>query len=228
MGDQNQWLLLTSIELSREYISTKSLIPCSDHEGFHVSNTQSDSKLLDLTRSRSIAFYHQMAICPMGQKRGSSALANDQLQAYGIQNLRIIEAFLIPTMPMENLNAGVLMIVKTIAGRMTENATLEVLSQNYLSTAYLSCMKLGLGGLRRSRVLRLYLIQQTLDRFLTQAGQLWLVCRELLRPLEKVPGPSTSKKLKNQASNYCQMDFLAQLRVLDNRCSSTSYFLMKC
>ena len=131
-------------------------------------------------------------------------------------------------MPLTNLNAGVLMVTETAADWVTEKPTIEELSQNYLSTFDLSRVKLGLGVLRKSRMFRRYLLRQNLDILLKQAARFWLVCRVLLRPLEKVSNPSTSKKLKNQASNYRQMDFLAQLRVLDNRCSSTSYFLMKC
>ena len=47
------------------------------------------------------------------QKRASSALAYDQLQVYRMQNLRVTKAFILPTMPLANLNAGVLIITES-------------------------------------------------------------------------------------------------------------------
>ena len=92
------------------------------------------------------------------QKRTSSALAYAQLSVYRMQNLRVTKVFTLLTMPLANLNAGVLIITETAADCATEKPTIEGLSQNHLSTYGLSRVKLGLGVLRKSRIFRRYLL----------------------------------------------------------------------
>ena len=51
-SDWNRWLLLTSINLSRQLMTTGPLTLYFDHRGCHGSDGHSDSKLLDATRHR--------------------------------------------------------------------------------------------------------------------------------------------------------------------------------
>ena len=125
----------------------------------------------------------------LAPKTDQSAAVDDQLWALRMQSLRIIDASIIPTMPLANLNAGVLMIVENSADLMLETPPLLGLSQNRSRTIYLSRVKLGLGVSRKSLMFHLYLIQQNLDKIPEQAGRLCLVCRGLLRPLEKASNP---------------------------------------
>ena len=83
-SDWNRWLLLTSINLSRQLMTTGPLTLYFDHKGYHGSDVQSDSKSLDSARPR-------------------------------MQNLCAIKAFIMPAVLLTNLNAGVLIIAKTVA-----------------------------------------------------------------------------------------------------------------
>ena len=51
-SDWNRWLLLTSINLSRQLMTTGPLTIYFDHKGYHGSDGQSGSKLLDAVRHR--------------------------------------------------------------------------------------------------------------------------------------------------------------------------------
>ena len=81
----------------------------------------------------------------LAPKTDQSSAVDDQLWALRMQSLRIIGASIIPTMPLANLNAGVLMIVEHSADLMLETPPLLGLSQNRSRTIYLSRVKLGLG-----------------------------------------------------------------------------------
>ena len=81
----------------------------------------------------------------MAPKTDQSATVDDQLWVLRMQNLRVIGASIMPTMPLANLNAGVLMIEENGADLMLETPSLYGLSQNRSSTIYLSRVKLGLG-----------------------------------------------------------------------------------
>ena len=51
-SDWNRWPLLTSINLSRQLMTTGLLTLYFDHKGYHDSDGQSDSKLRDATSHR--------------------------------------------------------------------------------------------------------------------------------------------------------------------------------
>jgi choline dehydrogenase len=81
----------------------------------------------------------------LAPKTDSSVSVDDQLWVLRMQSLRIIDASIMPTMPLANLNAGVLMIVENSADLMLETRPLLRLFQNRSRTIYLSRVKLGLG-----------------------------------------------------------------------------------
>ena len=78
-------------------------------------------------------------------KTDQSAAVDDQLWDLRMQNLRIIDAFIMATMPLANLNASVLMIEENGADLMLKTPPLPGLSQNRSRTICLSRVKLGLG-----------------------------------------------------------------------------------
>ena len=48
----------------------------------------------------------------MGPKNDPLAVVDDQLKVHGLENIRVIDASIMPTMISANLNAGVLMIAE--------------------------------------------------------------------------------------------------------------------
>ena len=56
----------------------------------------------------------------MAPKMDSSASFDDHLWVLRVQNLRVIVASIMPTMPSANLNAGVLMIAENASELMLE------------------------------------------------------------------------------------------------------------
>ena len=81
----------------------------------------------------------------LAPKTDSSVSVDDQLWVLRMQSLRIIDASIMPTMPLANLNAGVLMIEENGADLMLETPLLLGLFHNRSSTIYLSRVKLDLG-----------------------------------------------------------------------------------
>ena len=53
-----------------------------------------------------------MGTCRMGPINDPMAVVDDQLKVHGMDNLRVIDASIMPTMISANLNAGVLMIAE--------------------------------------------------------------------------------------------------------------------
>jgi choline dehydrogenase len=105
-------VLLAGIKLSRRLMNTEPLAPYFDYEGYPGVHIQNDDELLDVARQRSTTVYHLMGTCRMAPATDPTAVVDDQLRVHGMQNLRVIDASIMPTMLSANLNAGVLMIAE--------------------------------------------------------------------------------------------------------------------
>ena len=71
-------------------IVTTKIPGCEDHE------FDSDSYWECALRAIPISLFHQMGTCKMGSKEDKEAIVDDQMQVYGIENLRVIDASIIP------------------------------------------------------------------------------------------------------------------------------------
>ena len=111
-ADEDKAVLLAGIKLSRRLMRTEALAPYFDHEAYPGDAVQSDDELLDIARQRSTTVYHLMGTCRMAPQTDPHAVVDDNLRVHGMQNLRVIDASIMPTMLSANLNAGVLMIAE--------------------------------------------------------------------------------------------------------------------
>jgi len=110
--EEDQRVLLAGIKLSRRLMHTAPLAPYFDYEAYPGKDVQGDDELLDIARQRSTTLYHLMGTCRMGPETDPTAVVDDRLCVHGMQNLRVIDASIMPTMLSANLNAGVLMIAE--------------------------------------------------------------------------------------------------------------------
>jgi len=110
--EEDQRVLLAGIKLSRRLMHTAPLAPYFEYEAYPGKDVQGDDELLDIARQRSTTLYHLMGTCRMGPETDPTAVVDDRLCVHGMQNLRVIDASIMPTMLSANLNAGVLMIAE--------------------------------------------------------------------------------------------------------------------
>ena len=98
------------IYLARNILSQPSL---AKHAGKEVGpgfDKKTDDELDDYIRSKAETAYHPCGTCKMGVD--DLAVVDENLKVKGIQNLRVIDASIMPEIPSANLNAPTLMIAE--------------------------------------------------------------------------------------------------------------------
>ncbi len=84
--------------------------------GAHV---QSDEELVADIRSRVGTVFHPVSTCRMGPDE-ASCVVNSKLQVYGLDNLRIVDASVFPTVTSGNTNAPTIMVAEKAADIILE------------------------------------------------------------------------------------------------------------
>ena len=74
------------------------------------AEAQSDEQLDEYIRSKAETAYHPCGTLKMGIDKMS--VVDENLRIHGLQNIRVIDAYVIPEIPSANLNAPTLMIAE--------------------------------------------------------------------------------------------------------------------
>lgn len=112
---RDQQVLLRSIRLARELMTTTPLQPYLTGVTNPDQSLQSDDELLDWARREGITVYHMIGTARMGPDGDPGAVVDSQLRVRGLQGLRVSDASVMPVMPSGNTNAPVMMIAEKAA-----------------------------------------------------------------------------------------------------------------
>lgn len=88
-----------------------------------ANECRSDSEWLDYIRANGMSSYHPAGTCTMGSASNPMAVVDHRLRVIGVQNLRVVDASVMPTQPSGNLNASVMMIAEKAADLILEDAS---------------------------------------------------------------------------------------------------------
>lgn len=105
-------LLTKGVAIARDILRQKPFKPHGLQEilpGHQVP----DAALADFVRENARTVYHPVGTCAMGT--GPDAVTDPQLRVHGIQNLRVVDASIMPTIVSGNTNAPTIMIAEKAA-----------------------------------------------------------------------------------------------------------------
>jgi len=102
--------VVAGMKLARRLLKSDPLAPYYAHEDFPGPDVQTDDEFLAAATQRGTTTFHPGCTCRMGPAGSSWAVVDDQLRVHGLQNLRVIDASIMPRMISANLNASTMMI----------------------------------------------------------------------------------------------------------------------
>lgn len=106
--------LIEGFHLIRDMAKTPALAKITETEISPGEAVQSESAIIQEIRDHSETVFHPTSTCMMGSDPESSVVDNS-LQVHGIQNLRVVDASVFPTVTSGNTNGPVIMVAEKAA-----------------------------------------------------------------------------------------------------------------
>ncbi len=111
--------LMQGFKITRKFMQSPSLSSLYKQDLF-TANVQTDDEIRSILRERADTVYHPVGSCKMGVDE--MAVVDPQLCVYGIQNLRVVDASIMPAVVNGNTNAPVVMIAEKAADMIVLSA----------------------------------------------------------------------------------------------------------
>ena len=105
--------MLDGVKLIRKLAATPALSRWAKCERDPGPDCASDDHIIDFVRSKGFTVYHPVGTCKMGSD--AAAVVDQKLRVHGMQNLRVIDASVMPAVTSGNTNAPVIMIAEKAA-----------------------------------------------------------------------------------------------------------------
>lgn len=123
-------VVVAGMKLARRLLASAPLEPYNEREDFPGPDVQTDDEFLAAATQRATTTFHPGCTCRMGPADSSWAVVDDQLRVHGLENLRVVDASVMPRMISANLNASAMMIADKasdlIRGRSAPEADTRV------------------------------------------------------------------------------------------------------
>ena len=116
------------IRLTREIINQQAMDEFRGDEiqpGAHIS---SDEAIDDWVKDNVESAYHPSCTCKMGSENDPTAVVDSDCKVIGVENLRVVDSSIFPTIPNGNLNAPSMMVAEKAADIILGNKPLESLN----------------------------------------------------------------------------------------------------
>ncbi|KAM7171508.1 choline dehydrogenase, mitochondrial isoform 1-T2 [Macrochelys suwanniensis] len=109
------WEFRQCVKLSREIFAQKAFEKFRGPEIQPGSHVKSDKEIDAFIRQKADSAYHPSCTCKMGQPSDTTAVVDPQTKVIGVENLRVVDASIMPSVVSGNLNAPTIMIAEKAA-----------------------------------------------------------------------------------------------------------------
>jgi len=121
--------LIKGVKISREIMNQPAFDEFRGKEinpGIHI---QTDQEIEEFIRNHGETIYHPVGTCKMGTDEFS--VVDDKLRVRGVENLRVVDASVMPTLIGGNTNAPTIMIAEKISDHILGNDFLPPQTVSY-------------------------------------------------------------------------------------------------
>jgi choline dehydrogenase len=116
----DQETVVSAMRISRKLTQTKKMSPFIVEEKVPGNAALSDAELLDAARTISQTIYHPVGTCKMGND--AMAVVDARLKVHGVDNLRVVDASIMPNIVSGNTNAPTIMIAEKASDLLLEDS----------------------------------------------------------------------------------------------------------
>ena len=133
------------IKHTREIVNQSHFDPFRGEELSPGPSFQTDTELDAAIRAKLETVYHPTSSCKMGTEDDKMAVVDNQTRVIGIQNLRVVDASVMPSLPSGNTNAPTIMIAEKAADLILGNKLLDRIHVPFWKPATLETQR-GVGS----------------------------------------------------------------------------------
>ncbi|XP_078517718.1 choline dehydrogenase, mitochondrial [Lissotriton helveticus] len=113
--ERDVWEFRQCVKLTREIFAQKAFDQFRGPEIRPGDSVQSDDEIDAFIRQKADSAYHPSCTCKMGQPSDIAAVVDQDTKVIGVQNLRVVDASIMPSVVSGNLNAPTVMIAEKAA-----------------------------------------------------------------------------------------------------------------
>jgi choline dehydrogenase/4-pyridoxate dehydrogenase len=107
--------LRAGVRMAREVAAQAPMQKFIAREFFPGSDKNTDEAIDEHIRKTSITVHHPLGTCRIGPASDPLAVVDTELRVHGLEQLRVIDASVLPDMPTGNINAAVIMAAEKTA-----------------------------------------------------------------------------------------------------------------
>ncbi|CBY15274.1 unnamed protein product [Oikopleura dioica] len=107
--------LVAAVKLTREIFAQKAMDEHRLEEIIPGSNYETDSQISEWVKQAAETAYHPSCSAKMGKEDDSMTVVNSNCQVLGVQNLRVVDSSIMPSVASGNLNAPTIAIAERAA-----------------------------------------------------------------------------------------------------------------
>jgi choline dehydrogenase len=109
---EDQQAVVSGVKLARRMFSMPELRRYVLQEELPGAQVADDHEILQYARNTGGTGYHFIGTCRMGPAHNPASVVDEQLRVHGLDNLRIVDASIMPSMPSGNTVASVFMVAE--------------------------------------------------------------------------------------------------------------------
>lgn len=120
--NEDQTVAIDALRFTRRIMAAPTLAAFQPIEYRPGADIETDEALLDAARQIGSTIFHPVGTAKMGLETDPNAVVDARLRVFGVENLRVVDASVMPSIVSGNTNAPTLMIAEKAADMITGSA----------------------------------------------------------------------------------------------------------